>query len=175
MNIVSATDFFVSLQNMKKTTIFIFFCWSLITCFCQEYDKVKTILNEKGEAKILVKATTEDGETFGGIFNLYGYFKNRKSSGCTVVNDKKRNKIFDRIKKFTSEKNFFLAIIGVIILAVSVNIVELACSAGLPVMFIEILSINNLTIVEEIIYNNSSIIRSSKSYCKIFTNRWFTE
>ncbi|MEE1301784.1 MAG: M14 family zinc carboxypeptidase, partial [Bacteroidales bacterium] len=41
---------------MKKTTIFIFFCWSLITCFCQEYDKVKTILNEKGEAKILVKA-----------------------------------------------------------------------------------------------------------------------
>ena len=89
---------------------------------------------------------------FGGAFNLYGYFKNRKSSGCTVVNDKKRNKIFDKIKKFTQEKNFWLALIGVIILAVSVNIVELACSAGLPVMFIEILSINNLTIVEEIIY-----------------------
>ena len=36
--------------------------------------------------------------------------------------------------------------------AVSVNIVELACSAGLPVMFIEILSVNNLSIIEEIIY-----------------------
>ena len=89
---------------------------------------------------------------FGGVFNLYGYFKNRKSSGCTVVNDKKRNKIFDRIKKFTQEKNFWLALIGVMVLALSVNIVELACSAGLPVMFIEILSINNLTLVEEIIY-----------------------
>lgn len=88
----------------------------------------------------------------GAIINLYGYIKNRKSSGCTVVNDKKRNKIFDRIKKFTHEKNFFLAIIGVMALAVSVNIVELACSAGLPVMFIEILSINNLSVFEEIVY-----------------------
>ena len=88
----------------------------------------------------------------GGIVNLYGYFKNRKTEGCTVVDDKKRNKIFDRIKKFTREKNFFLAIIGVIALAISVNIVELACSAGLPVMFIEILSMNHLTIIEEVIY-----------------------
>jgi len=37
-------------------------------------------------------------------------------------------------------------------LAVSVNIVELACSAGLPVMFIEILSLNYLSIFEEILY-----------------------
>ena len=88
----------------------------------------------------------------GGFVNLYGYFKNRKTEGCTVVDDKKRNKIFDRIKKFTREKNFFLAIIGVIALAISVNIVELACSAGLPVMFIEILSMNHLTIIEEVIY-----------------------
>lgn len=88
----------------------------------------------------------------GALFNLYGYFKNRKVEGCTVVDDKKRNKIFDRIKKFTHEENFFLAIIGVIALAASVNIVELACSAGLPVMFIEILSVNNLTLFEEIVY-----------------------
>ena len=88
----------------------------------------------------------------GALFNLYGYFKNRKTEGCMVVDDKKRNKIFDRIKKFTHEKNFFLATIGVIALAASVNIVELACSAGLPVMFIEILSVNNLTLFEEIVY-----------------------
>lgn len=88
----------------------------------------------------------------GSLFNLYGYLKNRKTEGCIVVNDKKRNKIFDRIKKFTHEKNFFLALVGVVALAVSVNIVELACSAGLPVMFIEILSVNNLTLLEEVIY-----------------------
>lgn len=62
MNIVSATDFFVSLQNMRKIIIFILFCCSFIPCFCQEYDKVKTALNEKGEAKILVKANENNIE-----------------------------------------------------------------------------------------------------------------
>ena len=88
----------------------------------------------------------------GGIINLKGYIKHRKVSGCDVVDDKKRNRIITRIKKFTTEKNFWLAILGVIVLAISVNVVELACSAGLPVMFIEILSLNNLTAIEEIIY-----------------------
>lgn len=86
------------------------------------------------------------------IYNIYGYFKTRKNNGCTVVNDKKRTKIFDKIKKFTTEKNFFLALIGVITLAVSVNIVELACSAGLPLVFTSILSINNLSLFEEMVY-----------------------
>ena len=88
----------------------------------------------------------------GGFINLRAYIKHRKVSGCDVVDDKKRNRIITRIKKFTTEKNFWLAILGVIVLAISVNVVELACSAGLPVMFIEILSLNNLTAIEEIIY-----------------------
>lgn len=88
----------------------------------------------------------------GALFNLYGYFNSKNTDGCMVVDDKKRNKIFGRIRKFTSEKNFFLAIVGVMALAVSVNVVELACSAGLPVMFIEILSVNNLSFIEEFLY-----------------------
>ena len=88
----------------------------------------------------------------GAIINLTSYIKHRKDNGCDVVDEKKRNKIFDRIKKFTHEKNFFLAIIGCMALAISVNIIELACSAGLPVMFTQILSMNNLTIAEHIIY-----------------------
>ena len=88
----------------------------------------------------------------GAIINIRAYIKEKETNGCNVVDDKKRTKIFDKIRKFTSEKNFLLAIIGVITLAASVNIVELACSAGLPVMFIEILSMNNLSIFEEAIY-----------------------
>jgi len=88
----------------------------------------------------------------GSMINLVGYFKHRNDGGCNVVSDNKRNKIFDKIKKFTHEKNFFLAIIGAMTLAISVNIIELACSAGLPVMFTQILSMNELTLVEEITY-----------------------
>jgi len=88
----------------------------------------------------------------GAIININSYLKTRKTNGCTVVNDKKRNKIFTKIKQFTHEKSLLLSLLGIITLAISVNIVELACSAGLPVMFIEILSLNNLTAYEEAIY-----------------------
>ena len=53
-------------------------------------------------------------------------------------------KYFSQIKKFTSEKSFIIALVGVIGLAISVNMVELACSAGLPLVFTELLAINNV-------------------------------
>lgn len=88
----------------------------------------------------------------GALINIVSYFKHHNDNGCSVVSEKKRGKIFAWIKKFTSDKNLVLAIFGIIVLSFSVNIVELACSAGLPVMFIEILSMNNLTIIEEVVY-----------------------
>ena len=87
----------------------------------------------------------------GGIFNLYSYYKSQKS-GCIVVDDKKRSTIFKRIKKFTTEKSFWLALIGIIALAVSVNLIELACSAGLPVLFVQILAINDIGSMQAFFY-----------------------
>lgn len=83
----------------------------------------------------------------GAIINLYSFVKSmrsKNSDGCEVVDDKKRKKIFKKIRKFTSEKSLIIALIGVIGLAVSVNLVELACSAGLPLVFTELLVINNV-------------------------------
>ena len=80
-----------------------------------------------------------------GIINLNNYIKTKNDpDGCTVVPKNKRQKIFDKIKKFTKEKSFILALLGVITLAISVNIVELACSAGLPLLFTSILAMNDL-------------------------------
>lgn len=42
---------------MKKLIIFICIFCCYFTCFCQEYNKAKDILNQRGEAKILVKAS----------------------------------------------------------------------------------------------------------------------
>ena len=80
-----------------------------------------------------------------GLLNVKKFLESRKSDdGCHVVDAKKRKKIFTRIKKFTTEKNIFLALIGVIILAASVNLIELACSTVFPATFSEILAINNV-------------------------------
>ena len=77
----------------------------------------------------------------GAVINLKSFFTS-KDSGCDVVDEKKRKKIFQRIRKFTREKSFFIAILGVMGLAISVNLVELACSAGLPLVFTELLVLN---------------------------------
>ena len=87
----------------------------------------------------------------GGFINLRS-FKNSQDSGCEVVDDKKRKTIFKKIRKFTSEKSFILAILGVMGLAISVNLVELACSAGLPLVFTELLALNHTSSFMKFIY-----------------------
>lgn len=89
----------------------------------------------------------------GGLINLRSYIKSRKEEdGCDVVDDKKRKKIFTKIKTFTKEKSLVLSILGAMGLAVSVNIVELACSAGLPLVFSELLTINNISGINALLY-----------------------
>lgn len=78
-----------------------------------------------------------------GAINLKNYFK-MNDSGCNIVEDNKRKKILTYIKKITSQKYFILAILGIMVLAFIVNLIELACSAGLPLLFTQLLAINNL-------------------------------
>ena len=87
----------------------------------------------------------------GGLINLRTFIKSKKS-GCTIIDDKKRTKVFEKIKSFTKEKSLFLALLGVITLAIGVNVVELACSAGLPLVFTQILAVNNVTGVNALMY-----------------------
>lgn len=88
---------------------------------------------------------------FGSI-NIYHYFKEKKEDGCTIIKKEKRKFVFNKIKKIVENKYFTLAIIGTIILAISVNLIELLCSLGLPIMYTEILSVNNLTASQYIRY-----------------------
>ena len=88
-----------------------------------------------------------------GILNLKKYFKiKNEEAGCTVVDSKKRKKLVTKIKKIMNSKTFLLSLIGIITLAVSVNLIELACSLGFPLIFTEILAINNIKGLTKIIY-----------------------
>ena len=89
----------------------------------------------------------------GGFINLWSFVKTiTDDDGCTVVGDKKRKKYFTKIKDIVNSKSFILALIGIIVLAASVNIVELACSAGLPVAFTSLLASNNLSTLSYMLY-----------------------
>ncbi len=79
-----------------------------------------------------------------GMYNLRDYHVN-KEGGCKVTDNKKRKETFDKLKGITHEKIFILALGGIILLAFAVNLVELVCSAGLPAIYTQILSISNLS------------------------------
>lgn len=78
-----------------------------------------------------------------GIHYLRDYWVNKKG-GCGVMGDEKRQRIFLKLQSITQKRQFLLALGGIILLAVAVNMVELICSAGLPAIYTQILSLSNL-------------------------------
>lgn len=100
----------------------------------------------------------------GGFINLYNYYKMRKTdNGCHVVDSKKRKNILKKVRNiidnaekegdfWQSNKAFILALIGIIGLAISVNIIELACSSGFPAIFTQVLVLNELNSLQYFLY-----------------------
>ncbi len=78
-----------------------------------------------------------------GGYNLREYWVNKQGT-CKVTHGERRKKIFERLRNITHERNFWLALGGIILLAIAVNVVELICSAGLPAVFTQVLTLNNL-------------------------------
>ena len=78
-----------------------------------------------------------------GTYNLKE-FATEKEAVCKVTNSSKRRKIFDRIKEVIHKKSLILAMVGIIALAFAVNLVELICSAGLPAIYTQILTLSDL-------------------------------
>lgn len=88
-----------------------------------------------------------------GGFNIREWWQNRqKDSGCRVTGGEKRKKIFARIQKITGEEKMILAVIGIIALAFSVNLIEMLCSAGLPAIYTQVLALSHLNRLQYTLY-----------------------
>ena len=88
-----------------------------------------------------------------GIWNLRKFNIARKqATGCQVMTEKRRKKMMERVKKITGEKRLLAAMGGVLLLAFSVNLIGFACTAGLPLLFTQILALNSITGLEAAMY-----------------------
>jgi glutaredoxin len=87
----------------------------------------------------------------GGSYYLYDFVKN-KSGGCEVIGDERRQQVFERLKGITQRKEFLLALGGIVILAFAVNLIELVCSAGLPAVYTQVLTLSKLTTWQYFLY-----------------------
>ncbi|MBD3360029.1 MAG: hypothetical protein GF365_04985 [Candidatus Buchananbacteria bacterium] len=78
-----------------------------------------------------------------GAYHLWDFYKHKP--GCKVVKGELREKIFTNLKFITKIPSFGLALLGMIIIAFAVNLIELVCSAGLPAIYTNVLSLSDIS------------------------------
>ncbi|MBI5221927.1 MAG: hypothetical protein HY980_00285 [Candidatus Magasanikbacteria bacterium] len=89
-----------------------------------------------------------------GSKNLWDYWQNRKAEGvvCKVSKDDGTKKTFDKIKNIIYRQSLLWSILGIVILGFSVNLVEMACSAGFPAIYTQVLALNGLPMWQKYLY-----------------------
>ncbi len=88
----------------------------------------------------------------GGVYFLRRYYKNREKLTCDVTSFEYQQKTENRIKNLISSPITILTALGIIGVAFSVNVIEFACSVGIPQAFTKVLELNNLGLVFEQFY-----------------------
>lgn len=89
----------------------------------------------------------------GGVYFLYRWNKARTSPlVCEVTDIDQQMKIEQKIRHFASAPMTIAVALGVIGLALSVNIIEFACSIGIPQAFTKIIELNQLGFLKTQLY-----------------------
>ncbi len=85
----------------------------------------------------------------GGIFFLYRWYKNREVAlVCDISSIDSQMKTVDRFKRVVNQPVTIASIVAILVIAFSVNIIEFACSIGIPQAYTKILELNMLTFLE---------------------------
>ena len=80
----------------------------------------------------------------GGIFFIRNYLKKEDTLECEVTDFEQRAKISKKIKDIANKPFTLLTALAIIGLALSVNVIEFACSVGIPQTYTKILQINEV-------------------------------
>lgn len=91
-----------------------------------------------------------------GSYFLYLFYK--KDSTCKVGNLESKRKTVEKIKKYATAPMTIITAFGILGLALSVNIIEFACSVGIPQTFTKILDMNYLSWAGKQLYNSLYIL-----------------
>ncbi|MDR0462699.1 MAG: hypothetical protein LBG64_00560, partial [Pseudomonadales bacterium] len=110
---------------------------------------------------------------FAIVFGMHGIYKYieslNKAVGCDMTSNKQKAKIAEKLKAIINRKSFALSLIGIILLAASINILEALCSLGLPLLFTQVLAINELSAFESGLYIGLYILFFMLNELVIFT------
>ncbi|MCA9362213.1 glutaredoxin, partial [Candidatus Kaiserbacteria bacterium] len=85
----------------------------------------------------------------GGIFFLHRWNKNKSADlVCDITDIESQSRTIDKFKAIVNQKVTIASIFAILVIAFSVNIIEFACSIGIPQAYTKILELNMLTFLE---------------------------
>ena len=84
----------------------------------------------------------------GGLFFLYKYIRAKDTLTCDITSIEQQSGIEAKIQKLVHSPLTLATALGIIGIAFSVNVIEFACSIGIPQAFTKILELNVLTTLE---------------------------
>jgi glutaredoxin len=79
----------------------------------------------------------------GSAYNLYDFFANPEAV-CPVSQSPNRRQIMERLKQMALKERLWPALLGVVLLAIAVNLIEFVCSAGIPAVYTQLLTLSFL-------------------------------
>ena len=80
---------------------------------------------------------------FIGIVNVKDFFAFKKGLSLSIPESAKP-KIYERVRKIVMAKYMSMALLGAVVLAVTVNVVEFLCTAGFPALYTRVLTVREL-------------------------------
>ncbi len=86
-----------------------------------------------------------------GLINVKDYFFFKKGPSLTLPTQEK-HRFFDKAKGLMKAKSLWALALGTVILAVTVNMYELLCTVGFPMVYIRVLTLRNLPALEYYLY-----------------------
>jgi glutaredoxin len=86
----------------------------------------------------------------GGAFFLWRWYKTRNQNQlvCDITGIETQSKTVNKFKEIVSRPVTIASILAILLIAFSVNVIEFACSIGIPQAYTKILELNNLAFLE---------------------------
>jgi cytochrome c biogenesis protein CcdA len=80
-----------------------------------------------------------------GVYFLYKWYKSRDQLVCDVTSLDQQASIQGKIQKLVTSPMTLATVAGIVGIALSVNIIEFACSIGIPQVFTKVLELNGVS------------------------------
>jgi hypothetical protein len=81
----------------------------------------------------------------GGILQIKGFVETKGAVVCEVTDEESRKKTMTKVQEIVSSPLTWGILVGIVALAFTVNAVEFVCSAAIPAVFTQVLSLANLS------------------------------